>query len=214
MFNCLLRLTTKRTSKLHITAHLTGESTGTHGGQLCGKRFHDDVIKWKYFPPYWPFVRGIHRSPVDSLHKGHWRGAFIFALICPWTNGWANYRDAGDLRRHHDHYDVTIMQVTTSIDVNHKARIDTPSAGLCSNPIENLFKHPSRVSRKPSVNYIWTAFFVETVITIPKQSLVISIRRCMQNNASTNQSDLTYSKYKYEQADLIRYQLQLSSKVV
>ena len=24
--------------------------------------FHDDVIKWKYFPRYWPFVRGIHRG--------------------------------------------------------------------------------------------------------------------------------------------------------
>ena len=21
----------------------------------------DDVIKWKHFPRYWPFVRGIHR---------------------------------------------------------------------------------------------------------------------------------------------------------
>ena len=31
---------------------------------------HDDVIKWKYFPRYWPFVRGIHRSPVNSSHKG------------------------------------------------------------------------------------------------------------------------------------------------
>ena len=25
---------------------------------------HDDVIKWKHIPRYWPFVRGIHRSPV------------------------------------------------------------------------------------------------------------------------------------------------------
>ena len=25
---------------------------------------HDDVNKWKHFPRYWPFVRGIHRSPV------------------------------------------------------------------------------------------------------------------------------------------------------
>ena len=25
---------------------------------------HDDVIEWKHFPRYWPFVRGIHRSPV------------------------------------------------------------------------------------------------------------------------------------------------------
>ena len=30
----------------------------------------DDVIKWKYFPRYWPFVWGIHRSPVNSPHKG------------------------------------------------------------------------------------------------------------------------------------------------
>ena len=27
---------------------------------------HDDVIKWKHFPHYWPFVSGIHRSPVHS----------------------------------------------------------------------------------------------------------------------------------------------------
>ena len=31
---------------------------------------HDDVIKWKLFPRYWPFVWGIHRSPVNSPHKG------------------------------------------------------------------------------------------------------------------------------------------------
>ena len=29
---------------------------------------HDDVIKWKHFPRYLPFVRGIHRSPVNSPH--------------------------------------------------------------------------------------------------------------------------------------------------
>ena len=34
--------------------------------KLC----HDDVIKWKHFPRYWPFVRGIHRSPVNFPHKG------------------------------------------------------------------------------------------------------------------------------------------------
>ena len=30
---------------------------------------HYDVFKWIHFPRYWPFVRGIHRSPVDSLTK-------------------------------------------------------------------------------------------------------------------------------------------------
>ena len=31
---------------------------------------YDDVIKWKHFPLYWPFVRGIHRSLVNSTQKG------------------------------------------------------------------------------------------------------------------------------------------------
>ena len=43
---------------------------------------HNDVIKWKHFPLYWPFVWGIHRSPVISHHKGQWRGALMFSLIC------------------------------------------------------------------------------------------------------------------------------------
>ena len=71
-------------------------------------RSHDDVIKWKHFPRYWPFVRGI---PVDSPHKGQWRGALMFSLICPWINGRANNQDARDLRRHRAHYDVAVMCV-------------------------------------------------------------------------------------------------------
>ena len=42
---------------------------------------HDDIIKKKHFPRYWPFVRGIHRSSVNSPHKGQWRGALKFSLI-------------------------------------------------------------------------------------------------------------------------------------
>ena len=70
---------------------------------------HDDVIKWKHFPRYWPFVRGIHRSPVNYPHKGQWRGALMLSLICVWINGWVNTREAGDLRRHRAHYGVTVM---------------------------------------------------------------------------------------------------------
>ena len=73
--------------------------------------FHDDVIKWKHFPRYWPFVRGIHRSPVNSPHQAQWRGALVFSLICVWINGWVNTREAGDLRRYRAHYDLTIMWV-------------------------------------------------------------------------------------------------------
>ena len=74
---------------------------------------HDDVIKWKHFPRYWPFVRGIHRSPVNSPHKGQWRGALMFTLICARINGWVNNREAGDLRRYRAHYDVIVMIAST-----------------------------------------------------------------------------------------------------
>ena len=41
---------------------------------------HDDVIKRKHFPCYWPLVRGIHQSLVDSPHKGQWHSDIFFYL--------------------------------------------------------------------------------------------------------------------------------------
>ena len=55
------------------------------------------------------FVRGIHRWPVNSPHKGQWRGALIFSLICAWTNNWANDGDTCDLRHHRAYYDVNLI---------------------------------------------------------------------------------------------------------
>ena len=72
---------------------------------------HDGVIKWKHLPRHWPFLWGIHRSSVNPSYKGQWRGALMFSLIWAWINGWVNNREAGDLRRHDDHYDVTVMSI-------------------------------------------------------------------------------------------------------
>ena len=44
-------------------------------------------MKWKHFPSYRPFVRGIQWSPVNSLHN----------------------HEAGDLRRYRAQYDVIVM---------------------------------------------------------------------------------------------------------
>ena len=62
---------------------------------------HEDIIKWKHFTRYWPFVRGIHRSPVNSPQKvtrsfdgffdlrlnkrlsKHWRGRWYETSSCP-----------------------------------------------------------------------------------------------------------------------------------
>ena len=52
---------------------------------------------------------GNSPSPVNSPHKGQWRGALMFSLICFRINDWANNREAGDLRRNRAHYDVIVM---------------------------------------------------------------------------------------------------------
>ena len=70
---------------------------------------HDDVVNWKHFLRYWPFVRGIHRYPVNFPHKCQWRGAKMFSFVCAWMNDWVNNGEAGDLRHHRAQYDVTLM---------------------------------------------------------------------------------------------------------
>ena len=74
----------------------------------CSWWSHDNVIKWKHFPRYWLCVRGIHRLPVNSPHKGQWRGVWYFLwsppekkrlskqsrrrwLETPWRSLWRHY---------------------------------------------------------------------------------------------------------------------------
>ena len=80
---------------------------------------HDDVIKWKHFTRYWPFVRGIHWSPVISPHKGQWRRVLMLSLIWAWINGWVNNGEAGDLRRHRGRFDVTVMMDFTGLSIQY-----------------------------------------------------------------------------------------------
>ena len=90
-------------------------NSSTNGALITPTRVvhcHDNAIKWKHFTRYWPFVRGFHRSPANSSHKGQWRGDLMFPLICAWINVWANNREAGVLRRHCAHYDVIVMVAT------------------------------------------------------------------------------------------------------
>ena len=71
---------------------------------------------WTHFFPWWrhqiemetfsTLLALCRRSPVNSPHKGQWRGALICSLICAWRNGLVNNQYAGDLRRH---YVVTVM---------------------------------------------------------------------------------------------------------
>ena len=95
---------------VYISHHAWLHVRYTHGIMFCGShtRAHDDVVKRRYFTCYWPFMMGIHRSPLYSFHKYQWRGDLTFSLNCAWTNDRANNRD---LRRHRAHQDNIVMHI-------------------------------------------------------------------------------------------------------
>ena len=73
-------------------------------------------------------------SPVNPLHKGWWRGALMFSLICAWTNRRANNRNAGNLKRHRAHYDVIVMIIvryTVWLTNHNKTHTVWPVKGHC-----------------------------------------------------------------------------------
>ena len=103
---------------------------------LCG--CHDDVIKWKHVPRYWPFVQGIHRSPVNSPHKGQWSGALMYSLICVWIKDSVNNREAGDLRRYRAHHDVTLMVAVHWPNWDSTVMDSTGDRGISNTQVSNV----------------------------------------------------------------------------
>ena len=84
------------TSWLAYYIVIPGMSTTGHIHQRrCKTNEHDGAITQKSFPHYWPFMRGIHRSP--------WCRALMLSLTLAWTNCWTNAQVAVDFRRHEAH---------------------------------------------------------------------------------------------------------------
>ena len=73
-------------------------------------------------------------APVNSPHKGQWRGALMFYLICAWINDWVNNGEAGYLIRHRAHYGVIVMlnmgawHLSPPCWLLHRVRIDSWSS--------------------------------------------------------------------------------------
>ena len=64
----------EKTSPANVSLILQGFVYFGLGHTFMGHTFwasdeHDDVTKWKHFPRYWSFARGIHRSLVNFPHK-------------------------------------------------------------------------------------------------------------------------------------------------
>ena len=138
---------------------------------ICHPVYYDAVIKWKHLPCNWHFVRGMHRPSVNSSHKGQWRGALMYSLICAWTNRWANNGDADDLRRHRAHYEVIVTLISLRISGRHDI-----STGIIAHIrwndyiVRNIqsFFYPYSCWFK----YIILSFFMDTVLMLPNMTWI------------------------------------------
>ena len=85
--------------------------------KLTWTQWVDGGTWWRHQMEIFPALLALceRNPPVTdrwiSRHKGQWRGALMFSLICAWRNCWVNNRDTGDFRRHRAHYDVTVVRV-------------------------------------------------------------------------------------------------------
>ena len=71
---------------------------------------------WRHHMEILSALLALCAGNSPAIHKGQWCGVLMFSLICASTNDWVNNRDAGDLRRHHAHYNVTVMSAQTISD--------------------------------------------------------------------------------------------------
>ena len=84
---------------------------------------HNDVIKWKHFPHYWPFIEECTSHWWIPLTKVSDESFLIFSLMCTWINNWVNSSEAGDLRHYCAHHEVIVMSlIVTQVECNVKFR--------------------------------------------------------------------------------------------
>ena len=127
-----------------------GMSWGRHSREMLSVFMSFYKVWWCHqmeaFSTLLAFVRGIHRSPVNSPQKGQWHGALMFYLICAWTNGWANNRDAGDLRCHRAHYDVTVMGWWWMQQYFHVFFVLSRTIYWTNNQVDDLARHDAHMT--------------------------------------------------------------------
>ena len=114
---------------------------------VCHKLFYPHIwgwLPWHCSTPWWRYQMEIisallalcaGNSPVTDEFPSQspvTRSLDIF-FICAWINGWVNNREAGDLRRHHAHYDVTVLLRTVLVPRKQ-------AYGICFRHIYGLMK--------------------------------------------------------------------------
>ena len=105
---------------------------GTQQGHYKGAAQRSDWLTCRKPQHAWwrhqmeTLVSALPRWPMNSPHKGQWRGALMFSFICAWVNN----GEAGDLRRHRAHYDVTVMFCVVIIERYRREKANQETNGL------------------------------------------------------------------------------------
>ena len=100
---------------LLMSSWRTGYGIRGHGIDLVLPQYSGFGTTWwrhqmETFSALLAICAGNSPVPVNSPHKGQWRGTLMFSFICVWITSWVNNRTAGDLRRYRAHYDVSAMK--------------------------------------------------------------------------------------------------------
>ena len=125
---CVCFLTTHRLASA-ITRKSTNNWYGSASTEVAMESENVSLFStwWRHqmetFSALLAICEGNSPVPVNSPHKGQWRGALMFSLISPCWNGWVNNREAADLRRNHAHYDVILMTVYQRVQNSFSAVI-------------------------------------------------------------------------------------------
>ena len=142
-----------------ISHHQTLYNSGHHGWDTplqWRHNEHNGTMAWRcHFPCYWPFVRGIHRSPVNSPHKGQWHGALLFSLICALNKrlskqswGWWFEMPSRSLWRHCNDYQ-TILYISYCMYWRHlQARV---SGIWTTNNSHGFWWYISKINPRPEI---------------------------------------------------------------
>ena len=98
-----------------VNLRISFEATSQTGPMMLSWWRHQMKNIFRVTGPFWVESTGHRWIPLTKASDAE-------LLICAWTNNWANNRDAGYLRHHHVHYDVTVMLVN---DINTTKQITT-----------------------------------------------------------------------------------------
>ena len=162
----------------------------------------DVFLWWRHqmepFSALLALCAGNSPVPVNSPHKGQWRGALMFSLICAWINDWVNNREAGDLRRYTGHYDVNVMSLMpawTSRSINSRIAGDLRCHHAHARSVRYHCK--PRIAIMPIVTFGTTCYHYDTERS--RGNLNIKALPCQSRNSNYKDKTVSWPFYHYNE---------------